>query len=370
MSDWLSLFAVYRAVQIRGDEVVRGVLHPEYGPDHPEVRAGLAEWEGTHFLHQTARGTEVTLIRPAHPKAPERWWLHGLLAALTLLTTTLAGSYFTGHAPLRFVVAGPGSSGFPFPVQLLPGEVLPGLIFSVPLLVVLLGHELGHYLVAGRYGMNVSPPYFIPAPPWINVVGTFGAFIRIRSAMINRSMLMDVGAGGPVASFVLSIPAILVGLAWSTPVPAQVGSQARYVVIFGEQPIWLGGSLLFDWLASGSGGALLLHPLAFAGWLGLFVTAMNLFPLAQLDGGHILYALIGRLQRVVGLAFLALLVFLGREWWGWWLWAGMIVVLGRGSIAHPPVMDQEFPIGRRRAALGWACLVIFVLTFVTVPIHL
>lgn len=373
VADWSSLFAVYRALLVRGDEIVQGVLRQGLDPDDPAVRSVVDDWDGTHFLHQTDEGVELTLVRPAAPRAPERWWLHGLLAFLTLLTTTIAGAYFAGASPLRLAVPTLGPLGIPIPVQIHPAEVLPGLVFSVPIFLILFFHEMGHYVTARRYGMNVSPPYFIPAPPWINVVGTFGAFIRLRSAVVNRAVLLDVGAGGPLASFALSLPAVVVGLAWSRALPQGVTAPAEYVVVFAGQPIWLGGSMLFDVAsaAAGLGGAtVLLHPLAFAGWLGLFVTAMNLFPLAQLDGGHILYALVGERQRLVGLGFLALLVFLGREWWGWWIWAALILVLGRGAIGHPRVLDEDFPVGTRRAVVGWACVVIFALCFVTVPIRL
>jgi membrane-associated protease RseP (regulator of RpoE activity) len=374
VTDVLSLYAVYRVVRIRGDEVVQGILHPQYGMRHPVVNEALDGWEGTHFLHHAPEGTELTLVRPVLPRPAERWWLHLILSALTLLTTTIAGSYFAGLAPLRFAAASLGPLGVPVPVRLIPADLVPGLIFSVPIFLILLVHELGHYVVARRHGMDVSPPYFIPAPPWINVVGTFGAFIRLRSAMINRAVLLDVGAGGPLAGFLLALPAVLIGGALSAPVPAGIAARSEYVVIFGDQPIWLGGSLLFDGLASlvrpDGGGALLLHPLAFAGWLGLFITAMNLFPLAQLDGGHILYALVGARQRVAGLLFLAVLVVLGASWWGWWLWAALIVTLGRGTIGHPPVLIEEYPLGTARVVVGWACVAIFVLSFVRLPIHL
>jgi membrane-associated protease RseP (regulator of RpoE activity) len=144
-------------------------------------------------------------------------------------------------------------------------------------------------------------------------------------------------------------------------------------VLFGNQPIWLGNSLMFaalDWIAAGDGGFLVLHPLAFAGWLGFFVTALNLFPLAQLDGGHILYALLGERQRFFGMAFLAVLVGLGFYWWGWWLWATLILVLGRGSIRHPSVFDPEAPVPPNRRLPGWFCVLIFILTFVAIPIRL
>jgi membrane-associated protease RseP (regulator of RpoE activity) len=374
VTDWLSLFAVYRTVVIRNDEIVQGVLHPELGPDHPIVRSVLEKWEGTHFVYPTEDGMEITLVRPIAQRPPERWWLHFLLAVGTILTTTIAGAYFAGREPLEIAFMPIGPLGLPLPIRLRAVELLPGLAFSLPLFGILLGHEMGHYLVARRNGMAVSPPYFIPAPHWLNVIGTFGAFIRLRSAVINRRILLDVGMAGPLASFLLSITVALLGLAWSNPLPEMVReAPSRYVVLFGSQPIWLGDSLFFallDAMVAGGGSFLVLHPLAFAAWLGFFVTALNLFPLAQLDGGHILYALLGARQRYLGMAFLVVLLALGFSWWGWWLWAGLILILGRGSIRHPSVFDPEVPVTGRRRLLGWCCVLIFILTFIPIPIRL
>lgn len=373
VAEWLSLFSDYRAVVVRGDEVVQGMLHPGLSPTGPEVRGALGAWPGMHFLHHSENGVRVTLVRPISRPTRERWWLHAVLALATLLTTTIAGAYFLGRDPLLLAAIPVGPWSAPIPVHVFPGELLPGLAFSVPLLVILLGHELGHYLVARRYGMDVSPPYFIPSPNWINLIGTFGAFIRLRSPIVNRVVLLDVGAGGPLASFALSIPMVLVGIAWSRPLGLLPQTPpAPYAVLFGGQAIWLGDSLLFHLLArlGGAGeGVTLLHPVAFAGWLGLFVTALNLFPLSQLDGGHILYALFGRGQRYFGLAFLVLLVVLGFAWWGWWFWAAMILVLGRGTIRHPTVFDPTQPVTGARRWIGWACIVIFLLTFIAIPLQ-
>lgn len=374
MTDWLNLFAVYRTVVIRNDEIVQGVLHPDLGPDHPIVQSALERWGGTHFVYQTDDGTEITLVRPVAPREPERWWLHALLGIATLLTTTASGAYFVGHDPFQLTWLTFGPLGFPVPATFLPSELLPGLIFSLPLVGILFGHEMGHYLVARRNGMSVSPPYFIPAPHWINVIGTFGAFIRLRSAVINRRVLLDVGMAGPIVSFLLSIPVAIAGLLMSDPLSAlTTTAPSRFVVLFGSQPIWLGNSILFsalDGIFAGDGEILLLHPVAFAAWLGLFVTALNLFPLAQLDGGHILYALLGGRQRYFGMAFLAVLIGLGFFWWGWWLWAALTLVLGRGSIRHPSVFDPEVPVTGRRRLVGWFCVVIFLLTFAPIPIRL
>jgi hypothetical protein len=373
VTEWFSMFAAYRTLVVRNDEVVQGLLRPDLDAEHPEVRAALESWRGMHFLNQTAEGVEVTLVRRLAPRPRERWWLHILLGLATVLTTTVAGAYFAGRQPLVVTDLVLGAFAIPLPIRVFPSELLPGLVFSVPLFGILLGHELGHYLVARRHGMDVSPPFFIPSPHFINLIGTFGAFIRIRSAMVNRLLLLDVGVGGPLASFVLSIPVLLLGLHWSRMLPQlAVEAPAPFVVVFAGQPIWLGGSILLDALVAlvrSDAGTLMLHPLAFAGWLGLFVTALNLFPLAQLDGGHILYALIGRWQQLCGLLFLGLLFALGFVWWGWWLWAGLILFLGRGSIRHPAVLDPDFPVTGGRRVLGWVCVAIFFLTFVVVPIR-
>jgi Zn-dependent protease len=374
VTDWLSLFAVYRTVVIRNDEIVQGILHPGLMPDDPLVRSVLEKWEGTHFVYPTDDGTEITLVRPVAARPPERWWLHLVLGLTTLLTTTAAGAFLLGRDPFVMAFLPVGPIPVPIPVRLLLGELLPGLAFSVPLLVVLFGHEMGHYLVARRHGMSVSPPYFIPSPHWINFIGTFGAFIRLRSAVVNRMVLLDVGMAGPLASFLLSIPLAAIGLRLSAPMPQLlVEPPARYAVQFGGQYVWLGDSLLFRGLEAvmaPAGGFLILHPLAFAGWVGLFVTALNLFPLAQLDGGHILYALVRERQRFIGVGFLAVLIMLGFQWWGWWLWAALILVLGRGSIRHPSVFDPEVPVLGRRRLVGWFCVVIFVVTFVAIPLRL
>lgn len=370
---WPDLFSVYRTLVARGDEITHGVLYSDLSPDHPEVRAALDKWEGTHFVFPREEGVEITLVRRIEPREPIRWWLHILLGLLTLVTTTIAGSYFAGRDPLALGFLPVGSFAVPYPLHIDLSALPAGLLFSLPLMLVLLCHEMGHYLLARRHRMDTSPPYFIPSPHWINLIGTFGAFIRLRSMIVNRIVLLDVGIAGPLVSFVLSLPLAALGLAWSAPLPDTMIADApgRYLVVFGGQPIWLGGSPLFvllDRIFQGDGTNLFLHPFAFAGWLGFFVTALNLFPLAQLDGGHILYALVGPSQRYAGGAFLLLLIALGFLWWGWWLWAGVILLIGRGSIRHPAVFDPAIPVTGRRRVLGWCCIAIFILTFVGVPI--
>jgi Zn-dependent protease len=364
------VFLTYREVRIRDDEIAQGLLLPGLAADDPEVRALIDAWGGRHFVRRTALGDELTLVRRTAPPPAERWWLHVLLFVLTLVTATAAGARFLGREPFPLALAPAGPIALPVPVGLDPAALWTGLVFSVPLIAILLGHELGHYLLARRHGVDVSPPYFIPSPR-LNAIGTFGAFIRLRSPIVNRAVLLDVGAAGPLVSFVLSLPVLVVGLMLST--PARFAGDApptQFAVYFGNDPIFVGGSLIVhaaNALLGHPGDVLILHPLAFAGWLGLFVTALNLVPLSQLDGGHILYALVRGRQPAIGVAFLAMLVALGAWWPGWWVWAVLILLLGRGTIRHPPVFDAAYPLDRRRRRAGWACVAIFVLTFVVVP---
>jgi hypothetical protein len=373
VTDWVPLFATYQMVRVRDEEILQGYLLPGIDAEHPLVRKGLEGWQGTYFVRHAPLGTELTLVRRCAPLPRERWWLHVLLFVLTLVTTTAAGARLLGHEPFPLAVLPVGSFGVPFVAHLDPAALAAGLVFSLPLLGILLGHEMGHYLLARRHRMDVSPPYFLPSPRF-NVIGTFGAFIRLRSPIVNRAVLLDVGAAGPIASFVLSIPVLLLGLAWSTPVDLPGGAvPTPFAVSFAGEPVFVGGSLLLHALARlvvGPADVVLLHPLAFAGWLGLFVTALNLFPLSQLDGGHILYALARDWQPRLGLAFLALLLVLGQWWWGWWFWALLILLLGRGSVRHPTVFDPAFPVGRLRQRIAWACVAIFALTFVPIPFQI
>ncbi len=375
MVDWVNVFAAYRVVMLRHEEIVHGVLHPGLEADAPEVRSLLEGWPGARYVRTTPLGTEVTLLRRTVPPVRERWWLHLLLFLATLLTTTLSGALFAGRDVLLWSDVPLGSWTVQVPVAILTAQLVPGLWFSLPLLGVLFAHEMGHYLVARRRGLDVSPPYFIPAPVPLNLIGTFGAFIRLRSPMVNRAVLLDVGAAGPLASFFLSLPLAAAGLRLSRVVDSTLyDTSTRFLVPVGtDASIPVGGSLAFEALAAvfaPGGGTVVLHPFALAAWLGLFVTALNLFPLSQLDGGHVVYALAGRRQGYVARVFLAALLGLGFLWPGWWLWAGLVLAVGRGSVAHPPVFDPDYPLSRARRAVGWGCVAILVLTFVGVPFPL
>lgn len=372
MTHWTQAFLTYRVATLGDEEVVQGTLHPGVDPESETARAVFGAWPGARYVRRTPAGTEVTLVRRLAGRRPERWWLHGVLLLATLFTTTAAGVLLRGDDAVRVAWIALGPLALPIPAGVRWELLRHGLVFSLPLLAILLSHEMGHYLAGRRHRMDISPPYFVPVPHWLNLIGTFGAFIRLRSALLNRLVLLDVGAAGPLAGFALALPAAALGLALSTPAAAPGGgAPTPFVVIFGGTPVWLGGSLLFRALASvwaPAGGVLILHPLAFAAWLGLLVTSLNLFPLSQLDGGHILFALGGRVQSAVAWGFLALLLVLGTRWTGWWVWAAMILLIGRGRVHHPPTWDPS-PLTPGRRAAAWACVALFVLTFVPVPLQ-
>jgi peptidase M50-like protein len=239
-----------------------------------------------------------------------------------------------------------------------PQFFLAGVPYAFTLLGILLAHELGHFFACRYYGISASYPYFIPAP---TLIGTLGAFIRIRSPIYNRKALFDVGLAGPVTGFLFAIPALAVAIIYSRVAPL---SAAHASVIFGD-PLAL--RALLAWLRPGVPSSdLLLHPVGRAAWVGLFTTALNLLPAGQLDGGHILYAAASKYHRRVSLAVALLLIPLGYKYWpGWYLWGGLLLALG---FRHPPLLDAWEPIGRTRLIWTAAALFIFLVCFMPLPV--
>jgi len=272
--------------------------------------------------------------------------IHVLLLATTILTTTVAGVFWEGLDPSAD-----------------PRLLFRGLPFAVTLITILFVHEAGHYLMCRSHGVNASLPYFLPAPPQIFPLGTFGAFIRIRSRFPNRRALFDIGAAGPWAGFVVALVATIIGLSRSTVLPAPPDGQV----------LELGDSLLTAFLTrlvlDANPSNVVLHPIAFAGWFGLFVTSINLLPAGQLDGGHVLYAAIGRRPRVLPALLVAFLIWLGWHGWvGWLAWAGIIIALL--CLGHPPTANDPLPLGLGRRLATIATFVVFVLTFVGEPFRI
>jgi len=287
--------------------------------------------------------TFITEIPIAQSEAPPAYGLALVLFVATMGTTLLAGAFLDGADPFRR-----------------PTELARGIPFAFTLLAILLTHEMGHYITSRYYGVSASLPYFIPAPPFPFLIGTFGAFISMRSPILRRGPLLEIGAMGPIAGFVVAVVALIAGLAQSTIQPEE-----------SLQGIRLGSPLLLQGLSSlmvkvpPEGHDLLLHPVAFAGWIGLFVTALNLLPIGQLDGGHITYALFGRRHRMISIVAVCTLAVLGAVGWsGWLVWGILGAIIG---LRHPPVIDQDLPLSPRQRVIAWASLIIFILCFTPVP---
>jgi membrane-associated protease RseP (regulator of RpoE activity) len=303
------------------------------------------------------------------PRRPERR-LYGralVLFALTFLSTTTLGPvmYQISRMGVRTLV------GEDCPTCLTPSVVAGvwgnpewlkiGLAFSIPALLILLCHEMGHYIACRIYRIPCTPPFFLPVP--LNF-GTFGAFIRIKAPIHSKRQLFDVGIAGPIAGFVALVPFLLYGIARSQPVPMSSGGPGMVLLLPGRcLAIDLAMRLFHGPLAPGM--ILNLHPTALAAWLGLFATALNLLPLGQLDGGHILYAVTGRAQRRLALPLWLALALLGYYWYGWLLWCVIVLVIG---LYHPPVYDESQPLDGKRRALALVALLLFVLCFLPVPI--
>ena len=260
---------------------------------------------------------------------------------LTIGTTLLVGSVNQGGNP------------FKHPLDLL----LLGWPFSLSIILVLGSHELAHFLTARHLGVDATPPYFLPVPH--PMTGTMGAFIRINSPVPTKSALVRVGVSGPLVGFLVALPVSFIGLFLSKPVAlsASGGIQLGSPLIF-----WLMSELLHPNM--GPGKDLLLHPAAFAGWLGLFVTALNLLPIGQLDGGHVAYAVFGKRWQKLSWIVIAVLALMGYFWLGWLFWALLVVVLG---LRHPPPLDDLTPLNKADWRLVAAAAVIMVLTFTPAP---
>lgn len=286
-------------------------------------------------------------------------WLNLVLFILTILST-----YFVGYLwGINYLWAGQEpdniSGALNLSLFLEPALIKLSLIYSLSLLAILLGHELGHYLTCRRYRVQASLPFFIPAP---TLIGTLGAFIRIKSPLTGRAELFDVGANGPLTGFLLSVPALYAGLQLSRLIPALPRESS---ILFGE-PLLLKLFVRLTFGPVAQNQDLILHPLAVAGWVGLLVTSFNLFPVGQLDGGHILYALFGEKIRKLAPGIILIMMVLGVFYWaGWLIWAVLISVMG---LRHPPVADSGQGFSRRRIFLSLVVALIFILSFIPAPI--
>lgn len=285
---------------------------------------------------------------PRHKPERPKVLLPVILFLLTIVTTVTAGALQQGVNIFTD-----------------PAGLVKGIPFSASLLFILGTHELGHFIASRRHGVSTTLPVFIPGPPIPPaLIGTFGAVIKIKSQISTKKALVDIGAAGPLAGFIIALFVTFWGLKLSTIVPKET--------LHGG--LGLGSSLIFYGLSYISLGPLqigqdiLLHPIAFAGWIGMFVTAMNLLPIGQLDGGHIIYALLGRRHRMFSITMIVILLVLGVVAWpGWFVWAALVSLIG---IWHPPVEDQFEPMDGTRRSISIAAILVFILTFIPAPFYI
>lgn len=338
--------------------------------DEHDDRIGYPLPAGQPLLQPELLPPHGYIPAPALPPPRPRWRLALFLFVLTFLSTTTLGPvmYLTARTDVmlwpdvnqEIIVLSPTIAAR---VWSDPGMLRIGLTFSLTALTILLAHELGHYLACRRYGLPSTPPYFLPVP--INF-GTLGAFIRIKAPIRSRKELFDVGVAGPLAGFVVLVPFLLYGIAHSEPVslpPAPPGQAYGLLSLGPCLAIELATRLFHGPL--GPGMVLNLHPMAIGAWLGLFATALNLLPLGQLDGGHILYAAVGRLQHRLAVPFWLILGLFGFVWLGWVLW---FLIVGLIGLRHPPLQDERVPLDPFRRWLAVVALILLVLCFMPVPI--
>ncbi len=295
--------------------------------------------------------------------------IHIILFVLTVITTFVTGLSFGG-------------------------DIISAVSFSVALLFILGSHEMGHYYYGKKYGVDITPPYFIPAPPIISPIGTFGAFIKIKSPISTKRALFDIGIAGPLAGIVATVPVLIIGIKLSTIVEMSEHMETGGLVLGTPIIMSIFSDIFYGPIPEGYD--LFLHPVAFAGWVGLFVTALNLIPSGQLDGGHITYALFSKTyHRYISLSMIAILIISGvgseifldagenimgsgfswfasgipsfEGWPGWILWAVLLIIMGT---RHPPTMYEDTDLSWKRRGLGLLSLLIFIGCFTPMPIKI
>jgi membrane-associated protease RseP (regulator of RpoE activity) len=359
-------------------EAIDGLVLPGHQGGSPALREALRRWPGKWYWGDRER-TRLILLRAHRGSRRARWLLHALLLALAVICTLGAGAALAGvwtpwgGGGIRGVFVGMGR----FFSGVVQGDwrlLIQGWSFALPLLAILLVHESGHYFAARRYVIDVSPPFFLPIPPTLSPIGTLGAFIRMRSPVLDRRQLLDVGAAGPLAGFGVALLVLVWGYAVSSaaPIPLELESGQRLAswVSFAGEPIALGDSLLTGWLRAAffpHAPAVHLSLPAFAGWVGVFITGLNLLPLSQLDGGHILYGVLGKHQRyAAGAAVIGLLVLAQRSP-HWYVWVVLTFLIGGGRWTHPAVVFPTRAVPASRRWIGLASVLVFALTFLPVP---
>tara|TARA_Y100000590_G_scaffold428943_1_gene540926 strand:+ start:752 stop:1831 length:1080 start_codon:yes stop_codon:yes gene_type:complete len=336
-------FIVYKVRQVNSSWIITGALLSE--ATEQDLTESMKGSDYTIAIRKTQKSLDLffeKLSDPIRIRLPKISRLHLVLFLATIVTTIFAGSLMAGGSPITSL-----------------SDWEKGIPFSFVLMMILGCHESGHYFYARKHKVEASLPYFIPAPTF---VGTFGAFIKIKSPIQKRLALLEIGASGPIAGFLVAIPALIWGLAHST------------IINMGQDEVGLklGDSILMKILTwvmfpgLGTGQDILLHPIAFAGWIGLLVTMLNLLPIGQLDGGHIAYAMLGKkFDRIAQISWLALIP-MSLFSLNWLVW-GLLILFLMKTTKHPPIEHIDAPITTREKWIGAASLAIFILCFIPSP---
>ena len=352
--DIADIFAVYDTTLDRphpGQVRFRGQFLRDPAEHFDELRRRFEYHGFTPLVRQEEDRLALIALPVVFETRPSNWLINLVLFVATVLSTLLVGSNYAALGP-------EGASA-----------MLRGWPFSLSIMLILGAHELGHYFAARYHKVPVTLPYFIPLP--FSIIGTLGAFIRLKAPVKNKRALLDVGAAGPLAGLVFALPILLYGLLTSEVAPTGAPTAGQVIILEGNSILYaLVKFAVFGRFLPGDGLDVHLNQFAWAGWIGLLVTGLNLFPVGQLDGGHIAYVLFGKRARrffwpvLIGLAALMLLTE-AASMWG--LWIVMLFFLGR---THAEPLDDVTPLDGKRRLVAIFTLVLFFLVFVPVPLRL
>lgn len=319
----------------------------------------LEQEENNRFFYSNDESaTTYMLSNSGLGITPRQFIFHLLLFIATIVTTTISGAifpYLLQEAEIEQIIKVLTTSWIP---------ITNGLLFSFTLLTILFTHELGHYLACRYYGVVATLPYFIPIPPPLGI-GTLGAFIKIQSPIYTKKALFDIGISGPLAGFMFAIPAAIAGIYYAEPIASS------------SMAISFSNPLLFTLISKAFGfkAQLAWNPIWFACWVGLLATSLNLLPVGQLDGGHVVYALFGRqghrsIALVVTLtqAVIAYFAYIDSNWSGGFVYAVILIIMF--IMKHPKVIDETQPLGFWRKVLALVALLVFILSFMPVPLRI
>jgi membrane-associated protease RseP (regulator of RpoE activity) len=332
------------------DVLLRGDFGPLGSVSEVEIMNRIGGLPGKAEIASVSPRVVIRVQMPGEIKKRKIPWLNIILFFLTVITTLLVGAAGAG---VNFV-------SHPEIIWNQPSRIIfAGGPFSLSLLGILVFHEFGHYTASRIHGVAVTLPYFIPFP---NIIGTLGAVIRLKSPFISRKQLLDVGAAGPLSGMVIALPVTIWGL--SNPIYVSKALDPGSLINLGDSLLYT----FIAWLVQPSppdGYIAVMNPVAFAGWVGFLVTMLNLLPIGQLDGGHILYAMFGKVQHKIAYGVLLGLVALSFFWVGWIIWAILGFILIRAK--HPPTVLDEIPLDKKRMAIGYLCIIVFILCFIPMP---